>query len=66
MGIFSDTQGQLTPQSFVESGRNSNSSGILWLSSLHASMKEIQSKMKGLECLRDFPHYNPMGAISCH
>ena len=27
-GIFSDAQGQLTPQSFVESGRNSNSFGI--------------------------------------
>ena len=30
---FSDTQGQLTPQSVVESGRNSNSSKLLWLSS---------------------------------
>ena len=29
MGIFSDALGQLTPQSLVESGRNSNSSEIL-------------------------------------
>ena len=50
MGIFSDAQGQLTPQSLVESGRNSNLSGILWLSSLPESMKRIQSKMKALEC----------------
>ena len=33
IGIFQDTQGQLTPQSLVESGPNSNLSEILWLSS---------------------------------
>ena len=32
MGIFPDAQGQLTPQSEVEPGRNSNSSEMLWLS----------------------------------
>ena len=32
MGIFPDAQGQLTPQSLVESGQNSNLSEILWLS----------------------------------
>ena len=46
---FSNTQGQLTPQSMVESSRNSNSSKRLWLSSLPAKMK-IQSKIKELEC----------------
>ena len=66
MGIFPDAQGQLTPQSLVESGPNSNLSKILWLSSLPASMKKIRSKMKGLACSQDFPHYNPMGAIRCH
>ena len=30
-GIFSNAQGQLTPQSLVESSRNSNSSKLLWL-----------------------------------
>ena len=47
---FSDTQGQLTPQLIVESGRNSNSSKLLWLSLLPAKMRKIQSKMKALEC----------------
>ena len=41
MGIFQDAQGQLTPQSLVESGPNSNLSEILWLFSLPASMKKI-------------------------
>ena len=48
MGIFPDAQGQLTPQSLVRSGRISNSSEILWMSSLPASMKKIRS-MKALE-----------------
>ena len=79
MGIFPDAQGQLTPQSLVESGPNLNLSEILWLSLLPASMKKIQwlsllpasmkkiqSKMKALACSQHFPHYNPMGAIRCH
>ena len=66
MGIFQDAQGQLTPQSFVKSGPHSNLSEILWLSSLPASMKKIQSKMKALACSHNFPHYNPMRAIRCH
>ena len=36
MGIFPDTQGQLTPQSIVRSGRISNLFKTLWLSSLPA------------------------------
>ena len=40
--IFSDTQGQLTPQSVVESCRNSKSSKFLKLSSLPAKIKKIQ------------------------
>ena len=39
MGIFQDAQGQLTPQSSVRSGRISNSSEMLWMSSLPASMR---------------------------
>ena len=50
MGIFPDAHGQLTLQSMVGSGRISNSSETLWLSSLPARMKKIQSKMKALEC----------------
>ena len=49
MGIFPGAQGQLTPQSLVRSGRVSNSSEMLWMSSLPASMKKIRSKMKALE-----------------
>ena len=66
MGIFQNAQGQLTPQSLVESGPNLNLPEILWLSSLPASMKKIRSKMKVLEWTQHFPHYNPMGAIRCH
>ena len=47
---FSRTQGQLTPQSMVKSGRNSNSSKLLWVSSLPVIMKKIRSKVKKLEC----------------
>ena len=49
MGIFPDAQGQLTPQSWVRSGRISNSSEMLWMFSLPASMKKIRSKIKALE-----------------
>ena len=63
MGIFPDAQGQLTPQSLVRSGRISNSSEILWMSSLPASMKKIRSKMKTLEWTQHFPHYNSMVAM---
>ena len=47
MGIFPDAQGQLTPQSLVRSGRISNSSEMLWMSSLPASMKKIRLKYIG-------------------
>ena len=64
--IFPDAQGQLTPQSLVRSGRISNSSEMLWMFSLPASIKKIRSKMKALEWTQHFPHYKPMGAICCH
>ena len=66
MFFFPDAQGQLTPQSLVRSGRISNSSEMLWMFSLPASMKKIRSKMRALECSQHFPHYIPMGAIDCH
>ena len=62
--VFSEAQGQLTPKSAVEFCRNSNSSKLLWLPSLPARMKKIQSKMKALECYQDFPHYKYMGIFS--
>ena len=66
MGIFPDAQGQLTPQSLVRSGRISNSSEMVWMFSLPASMKKIRLKMRALECSQNFPHYIPMAAIGCH
>ena len=66
MGIFPDPQGQLTPQSLVRSSPISNSSEMLWVFSLPASMKKIRSKMKALESSQHFPHYNPIGVIRCH
>ena len=53
MGILPDAQGLLTLQSMVRSGRISNSSATLWLSSLPAKMKKIKSKMKALEWPQD-------------
>ena len=49
---FPDAQGKVTPRSLVESGRNSNSSKLLWLSSLPARMRKIQSYaiMNETEC----------------
>ena len=46
---FSNTQGQITPQSEVRSGRNSNSSKTLWMSLLRPRIKKIGIKMKALE-----------------
>ena len=52
--FFSDAQGQLTLQSMVGSGRISNLSEILWLSSLPARMKKIQSNIKALKCSQHY------------
>ena len=65
-GDFSNAKGQLTPQSQVLSCQISNAIEVLWLFSLPARIKKKQSKMKKLEWSQDFPHYNPLGAISCH
>ena len=55
MRYFTDAQGQLTLQSLVQSGQISNSSEMLWMSSLPASMKKIRSKMKVLVFVRFSP-----------
>ena len=52
---FSDTQGKLTTQSVFGSGRTSNSSKLLWLSSLPARIKKIKSNMK----MHIYPIYYP-------
>ena len=43
-GFFSDVQGQLTPQSVVQSGRNSSSSELSCMLSLPASKKGADEK----------------------
>ena len=58
---FSDTQGQITLESVVVSGRNLNASKLLCMSSLPARMRMIKSKMKELECSQDYSHYKSMG-----
>ena len=42
MGNFPDSQGQLTPRFLVQSGRILNSSEMLWMFSLPASVKKIR------------------------
>ena len=66
MGVFPDAQGQLTPQSLVQSGPILNLFQMLWMSLLPEKIKKFRSKMKALEWSQDFSHYNPRGAICCH
>ena len=58
---FSDAQGQITLVLVSVSGRNLNSSKLICMSSLHARMRMINSKMKELECSQDFSHDKSMG-----
>ena len=44
MHVFSDAQGQQTPLSVVRSGRKSNSSELVCIASLPASIKKIGLK----------------------
>ena len=50
----------------VQSGRNSNSSKILCMSSLPASIKRIGSKTTKKRWRHHFPNYKSMGAFCCH
>ena len=52
--FFSDAQGQITLVLVVVSGRNLNSSKLSCMSSLPARMRMIDSKMKELECSKNF------------
>ena len=47
MGIFTDAQGQLTPQSLVRSGQISNSSEMLWMSLLPGKYEKDPIKNEG-------------------
>ena len=50
----------------VRSGGNSNSSEILCMSSLPASIKKIRSKTTEKRWRHRFSHCNSMGAFCCH
>ena len=63
---FLDAQGQLTSWSVDRSGRNSNSSEILCMSSLPASIKRIGSKATEKSWRHKFPHYKSVGAFCCY
>ena len=63
MGIFSDVQGQVTPQSVVRAGRNLNSSELSCMSSLPASMKRIGWKKAEKKWRHRFLHYS-LGVLS--
>ena len=55
------------PRSLISrTGRNSNSSEILCMSSLPASIKRIGSKTTEKRWRHCFPHYKSMGAFCCH
>ena len=61
MGIFLDIQGQLTPQSVVQSGQNSNSSELAYMSLLPASMERNGCKTAEKKWKHRFSHHNPIG-----
>ena len=48
-------QGHVTPKWLIRSSRNSNSSEILWLSWLQASLTKIRTKMSELAWRHHFP-----------
>ena len=60
MEIFSDVQGQLTPQSVVQSGQNSNLSELSYMSLLPASMGKNGSKTAQKKWRHRFSHHNPI------
>ena len=60
MGIFSDFQGQLTLQWVVQSSQNSNSSELLCMSSLPASMKRIRWQTAEKKWRHRFSNHNPI------
>ena len=65
IGDFLDVQGQLTPYSVVRSGRNSNSSKILCMSSSPASIRRIGLNATEKKWRHHFPNYKSTGAFCC-
>ena len=54
------SEGHITLESVVVSGRNLNSSKLSCMYLLPARIRMIESKMKELECSQDFSHYKSM------
>ena len=52
-GVFLDVQGQITPYSVVRSGRNSNSSEILCMSSLPTNFRWTSEREKVVTSILD-------------
>ena len=64
--FFSTTQGYVTPKWLIRSGRNSNLSESLCLSSLPVSLLEIEFRVTEKRRLYHFLHYKYMGKkIQC-
>ena len=66
IGNFLDLKAANSLVPVVQSGRNSNSSEILCISSLHASIKRIGPKTTEKSWRHHFPSYKSMGAFCCH
>ena len=68
MANFLNAQGHLTLKGVARSGQNSNSSKILCLSALPASLKQIWSKTTEKRWRHLFPHCTCkwLGAFPCH
>ena len=61
MGIFTDAQGQLTPQSMFRSCVIAKSSKTLMAVLVTCNNEEIHPKMKTLEWSQHFSYYKSMG-----
>ena len=61
---FSDAQGQITPESVVVSGRNSDSSKAFMHVLVSCKNEDDSIKMKELQCPQHFSHYKFMGIFS--
>ena len=61
---FSNIQGQLTPHSRVESGSNSNSFKMLWLSLLLPRMKKIKIEGARVAIIQNIDFSNTIGQLT--
>ena len=62
----SGAQGCITEVNGPKFGRDSNSSEVLCLSWIFASLTKIRLKMTEKIWRHHFPHYNSIGGFGCH